>query len=379
MQLTESIAEQIVLRTIKIIKLPVNVMDKAGVIIASSDKNRLYDRHEGALVALNENRIVEIDIATAKMLRGVKPGINLPITFQHNSIGVIGISGIPNEIRHYGELLKMTTELILEQAELVTQIQWSQRHKEDLILQLACETELNEAQLHSITQRLNIAPDIPRIASIIKVATFKKEKLSLAHLQQLVHLLEYPERDNLVAISSVSKNELLVLKPITLIDGNWSRLDEEKRVNKLFKRIAEKERFTIRIALGAYFPGLKGLQNSFLSAKATLDSPFNKGNVLFYEDHILSVCIHGLKGDPWRIKQLQQPISKLINGDSKKILIKTLTIYFENNCDINKTCEALYIHRNTLRYRIEKIEAITSLNLNKIDDKTRLYLSLLAL
>lgn len=66
MQLTELIAKQIVLRTIKIIKHPINVMDKQGVIIASSNKNRIYTLHEGAVLSLREGRLVEIDQASSR-------------------------------------------------------------------------------------------------------------------------------------------------------------------------------------------------------------------------------------------------------------------------------------------------------------------------
>lgn len=377
MQLNESIAKQIVKRAMKIIKYSVNVMDEQGMIIGSGDTQRINSRHEGALLAINENRIVEIDNATAKLLRGVKPGINLPIIFQDKTIGVVGVSGNPDKVRFYGELVKMTAELIIEQAELITQIQWNKRHREELILQLALPSDLTEIQLHSITQRLNLDPAQPRIAALVKVNSFKGQSLSLEHLQKLVHLLEFPERDNLVAIVSVSKNEVLVLKPITLTNSNGSRQLEEKRTKNLMRRIALEEKFTIRIALGNYFPDLKGLSRSFKSAKATLESSNSKNNILFYQDHILPVLLHGLKQDSWRYQQLQQPLEKLMKNDPKGILLKTLKLFFDKNCDIAQTCNSLYIHRNTLRYRLDKIEQKTNLNINKIDDKTRLYLAMM--
>ena len=42
------------------------------MIIASGDPQRVNQRHEGAVLALTENRIVEIDEATAATLKGVK-------------------------------------------------------------------------------------------------------------------------------------------------------------------------------------------------------------------------------------------------------------------------------------------------------------------
>lgn len=99
-------ARQIVQRAMKIIPYSVNVMDEHGVIIASGEPSRLRQRHEGAILALKENRIVEIDSATANQLKGVRSGINLPISFHEQLIGVVGITGEPEEVRAYAELVK---------------------------------------------------------------------------------------------------------------------------------------------------------------------------------------------------------------------------------------------------------------------------------
>ncbi|OCH14533.1 MULTISPECIES: sugar diacid recognition domain-containing protein [unclassified Aliivibrio] len=378
MQLTTMIAKQIVERTMKIIKHSVNVMDEYGVIIGSGDPARLNCRHEGAILAINENRIVEIDHSTAQQLRGVKAGINLPIIFQNNVIGVVGISGELTDIQQYGELVKMTAELIIEQAALMTEIQWSKRHKEELVLQLIQPSDLNTQQLYSIAERLELDLNQPRIATIIKVDSFNGENLSLTHLQKLVHLLEFPERDNLVAISSVTLNEVVVLKPITLTDTSWNRSHEEKRIRQLFQRISHDEKFTIKIALGDYFPNLEGLAQSYMTAKATMRTVNTKSRILFYQDNILPVLIDGLQSDTWRAEQLILPIKKLTENDTKGILLKTLRTFFNHNCDSAQTCKVLHIHRNTLRYRLDKIEKETSLDINKIKDKTYLYLSVLA-
>ncbi len=136
MQLNDNLARQIVARAMKILSFSVNVMDERGLIIASGNPERIHERHEGAVLALTENRVVEISEATALQLKGVRPGINLPIAYQGELIGVIGISGDPDEVRAYAELVRMTAELILEQAALTEQLQWDKRHKEELVLQL---------------------------------------------------------------------------------------------------------------------------------------------------------------------------------------------------------------------------------------------------
>ena len=383
MQLNTTIARQIVSRTMKIIKHSVNVMDCHGRIIGSGDPQRLNQQHDGAILALNNHHIIEIDQAMSQQLQGVKPGINLPIIFQQQAIGVVGISGDPDDVRNYGELVKMTAELIVEQAALMTQVEWHKRHREELVMQLINNNNLDDAQLNTIAERLEIKLEQPRIATVIKVLPHDGEAFSLENLQHLVHLLEYPERDNLVAISSVSRNEVVVLKPITINNNGWSRDLEQKRVYKLLKRIHKEANYTIKIALGDYFPTIQGLAQSYLTATATMEVALNhhqqtQQQVFFYQDNILPVLLNKITAESWRYQQLQAPLENLKQHDPRGILIKTLIAFFDQNCDLAQTCQVLHIHRNTLRYRLDKIEQQTNLQINKINDITRLYLAIIS-
>lgn len=270
----------------------------------------------------------------------------------------------------------MTAELIVEQADLMAQIQWNKRHREELLLQLIQGSKLNETQLLSIAERLDLDLTQPRVAAAIKVIPKQGTALTLEQLQKLVHLLEYPERDNIVGIVSVSQNEVVVLKPITLVNQTWSKTEEKKRVKRLLKRIAQETDFTIKIAIGDYFPSLAGLSRSYETAQATLACSSTKEAILFYQDHKLSVLIKSLLQDDWRREQISHPIKILLKHDGKGVLVKTLSMFFAQNCDLAQTCAELHIHRNTLRYRLEKIEQITSLKINNLDDKIQLYLAL---
>ncbi|WP_423840048.1 helix-turn-helix domain-containing protein [Vibrio mytili] len=377
MQLNEAIANQIVKRTMKIIPHSINVMDDKGRIIGSGDRTRLHQKHEGAVLAINECRVVDIDEATALHLKGVKPGINFPIIYLERIIGVIGISGNPDQIRHYGELVKMTAELIVEQAALMSQVEWNKRHREELVLQLIRGARLNDNQLTTIAERLGLDLTQPRIAAVVKVIPDKNHTFSLEHLQQLVHLLEYPERDNLVGILSVSKNEVVVLKPISLTDDGWSKQVETKRINQLLRRVKKLSNFSIKIALGEYFSGVDGLTKSYETAQLTMQLIRNQpGEVFFYQDHKLPGLMSSILEEPWKAEQLRQPYDLLKKYDTKGVLIRTVSEYFIQNCDACQTCQTLHIHRNTLRYRLEKTEQITSLKINNLNDKLQLYLAI---
>lgn len=61
------------------------------------------------------------------------------------------------------------------------------------------------------------------------------------------------------------------------------------------------------------------------------------------------------------------------NTDYVELLIN----YFENNCKVNETASSLYLHRNTVNYKLNKIQEILDLNLYDIGDKSKIYLSLM--
>ncbi|MGF1732015.1 sugar diacid recognition domain-containing protein [Photobacterium kasasachensis] len=382
MQLNATIARQIVERAKQIIRYSVNVMDEHGRIIGSTDPNRLNQRHEGAVLALDDNRVVEIDTVMSGQLKGVKPGINLPIVFQDQTIGVVGISGEPEQVRSYGELVKMAAELIVEHQALMSKLQWNKRHREELVLQLIQGNDLSENQRLAIAERLALDLSQPRVAAIVQAFPTQGESLSAEHLQRLVQLLEQPEHNNLVGISSVSMNEVVVLLPISLDADSWSKPLAQKQINKLLKSLAKENGFTTQMALGGYFSGLEGWPKSYLTAKATIEShsrsPGGKNTVVFYQDHILPVLLGSIQDDSWRYEQLRHPLLELQKSDPRGILLKTLKAYFDHNCDLAQTCESLHIHRNTLRYRLDKIEQVTSLRFSDISEKTRLYLAVIS-
>lgn len=137
MKLNRAIAERIVQRTMQIIPNSVNVMDEDGIIIASGDHSRIGQRHTGAVIALRKNQAVEIDENLAKKWHDeVKAGINLPLGYLDSTIGVIGISGEPAQVRQYAQLVKMAAELIMQQAFELEQERWQRRYREEFAREL---------------------------------------------------------------------------------------------------------------------------------------------------------------------------------------------------------------------------------------------------
>lgn len=153
----------------------------------------------------------------------------------------------------------MTAELILEQAALTEQLQWDKRHKEELVLQLI-RGEGRADQLQQVARFLELDLAQPRVVAVLAL-----EEAEPAQVRELVHLLENPERDNLVAINGL--DEIVVLKPAQLSDGVWQSAQERSRIRQLLSRIPH---FKVRIGVGDYFAGIPGLALSYQTARDTL-------------------------------------------------------------------------------------------------------------
>lgn len=367
--LAESTARQIVQRAMSIISHSVNVMDSNGVIIASGNPSRLFQRHEGAVLALTENRVVEIDAVTAAHLKGVRPGINLPFSFHSQQVGVIGISGEPAQVRAYAELVKMAAEMMVEQAALLDQHQWEKRYREELANQLL-QPQPASGSLEAMAAYLGLDLQQPRIVWIAELQDTQPHLL-----RELLTELEQTQREALIAITGF--NEMILLRPASLVQGEWNVKQERKQAQQLQSQL--QSRFNLRLIVGGFFSGEAGLHRSSLTARATQAMAKRlklRHKTLFYQDYPLPSLLCDL-GEDWRAQELSCPWQVLGEQDEKGVLRSTLRHYFSRNCDQTQTAAELHIHVNTLRYRLQRIEAITELKINQLTDALQLYIGML--
>ncbi|STQ46215.1 Sugar diacid regulator [Ewingella americana] len=309
--LENTLAQQIVDRTMQIIDSNVNVMDSRGRIIGSGDAERLGELHEGALLAISQQRIVDIDNAVTRHLHGVRPGVNLPLRVDGQIVGAIGLSGDPTRLRQYGELVCMTAEMMLEQSRLLKMLAHDSRIREELVLNLIRAEQL-PAELVEWAQRLGIDLHKPRVAVVVAIDSGQLGvEHALAELQQLQALLSAPEQDNLIA--TVSLSEIVVLKPALNAAKRWDPEAQRQRVDGLIARMDQDSEVRIRVALGNYFTGPGSLARSYFTAKTTMAVGKQRApqqRSYCYQDLMLPVLLDGLR-DGWQADELALPMARL--------------------------------------------------------------------
>ncbi|MCA2017889.1 helix-turn-helix domain-containing protein [Vibrio tritonius] len=366
MQLREQLAERIVERAQKIIKYPLNVMDETGIIIASTNPARKYQKHGGAVLALTELKPIEISDTMLPEFPNVQPGVNLPIIFNNEAIGVIGISGPLKEVRPFGELVKMSAEMIVEYTSMVEMTRWSERKREEFLLECI---DPHSSQDHLVD-----------MSAQLKVDIFQRHAMGIIEVTDAEHQKEV---DRVLGTWSRQRLKAENSYKTTIVLFNASDIDTEhpsRTVNdwqSLQAHLKQGLHVPFHCALGHVYEQPNQIPFAYQSALAVLKSGMRLApNCRFYcyQDYEIPSLFEG-NLQAWQKDKLTTQHSQLELADPT--LIHTLRTWFDNDCDVKQTSEMLYIHPNTLRYRLKRVEEICNINLHHYKDVCRLYFSLI--
>ena len=133
----EAIAQEIVNLTSEVIGLEVLITDCKGVILGTSDKSRIGSLHEASLGVIFSKTVTAHARNKAQNLKGVKPGVTIPIEIQDDIVGTIGITGEPKEVIKYAVLAKKYAEVILREDLFKRQKQSKEYALENLIQEIS--------------------------------------------------------------------------------------------------------------------------------------------------------------------------------------------------------------------------------------------------
>jgi carbohydrate diacid regulator len=333
------------------------VMDYLGIIIGSGEADRVYTRHEGAQLVLANRRVVEIDSQTAKHLSGVRPGVNLPLMLDQQLVGVLGITGEPDEVRVYGELVKMTAEMLMEHRRQQADQQWRHQRSEALLSRLLltdCPDSLVEEAEH-----LGLQPQLPRQAVLIELP---------AHLSTANPMSHW--------LNARYANSWCVVRESTLL--YWCRAAGKERDDALLLEQLEEQGWPVlRMVTVEQSTDLLTLRQACLAARDLLDY----GRHVHPQQRLLRLAVHRLAvlfwryRNDWLAQSVAEPIVRLQQSSGGQLL-ETLRSWFDYSGESQACADALGIHRNSLRYRLEKVAELSGCDPYRTNDLLRLYLGL---
>ncbi|CAH2714130.1 Carbohydrate diacid regulator [Neobacillus rhizosphaerae] len=364
--LQPDLAEKIVKEVRKLIGEEIIVVNTDGHIIAGTNRERVGAFHEGALITSQNRKKLIITEKEIPQLKGVKPGINLPILFQNEVIGVIGITGDPETITPFGEIIRKMTELLISENYYAEQFDWHSRTIETFVMEWL-QTKEPSPELVDKARTLSINLELDRTAAIIE---FDKRNYPLSRdfWSSILKSFSQSKHD----VTARSGNERIIL----LIDSSATvhPTTIKKRLNHFLQFL--KNTFGISAYAGV---GQKGegnlIRHSYEQAERALKIARSKREIIFDEELMLEMITEELRPEV-KSAYIQRTIGSIL---SESELLETLTELFKQNHSLKNTAQSLHIHINTLHYRLKKVEDMTHLNPSKIHDLLCLYLAILFL
>ena len=368
MNIEEADVAEIVKEMSSIIQRSVNIMNKDGIIISSTDTSRIDTFHEGARTVI-ENELDELIIYDDNEYTGAKKGINLPIVLDGEIIGVIGIRGEYSEVIQYGKIIKKMTEILI----LEKYIQVKSRINTGLIRSfikelLAVDTYCAPKDLIERGRLLDIDASIKRRVMIITISNINAHKetkegyILIDNIEKLA-IRTFSAYENALFLRL---NDYILFMPKDCSNNSLSRLASSiiDQAKKLYD-------VNILVGIDQQHSTLK---HAYSQAEKAVAIATAQKNIIFYEDLMLEIFLGYI---PNNIKH--EFINKLYSNFTKEEVqenINILRVYYETDCSITKTAEKLYIHKNTVQYKLKKIFDTTGYDPRVVKNAVVFYMSL---
>ncbi len=223
--------------------------------------------------------------------------------------------------------------------------------------------------IYNRAKKLHIDTEARRVVFIIETALEKEGN----EMEKVRGLLGSKSRD---FITTVDEKNIIVVKEVLENEGYDELNKTAEVILNMFNSCENQE---IHIAYGTIVNEIKEVSRSYKEARMALDV-----GKIFFEDH--RIIAYSTLGIGRLIYQLPIPLCKMFikeifDGKSPDEFddetLTTINKFFENSLNVSETSRQLYIHRNTLVYRLDKLQKSTGLDLRIFEDAITFKIALM--
>lgn len=321
-------------------------------------------------------------------------GINVASTFEPTDISsdfissfvaspadsqVIGVHHLlkiydEDELQYILVAKGMTEDVYMVAKIAVSQIQalivaYKERFDRNNFFQNLMLDNLLLVDIYNRAKKLHIDVNIPRVVFLIE-ARIEKDNSAM---EVLKGMFSQQAGDYLTA---VDEKNIILIKNVTDCSG----IDDLINISKTIVDILNTEAMLkVRVSFGTKVNELKDVSKSYKEAKLALDV----GKIFYAEKEVISYSSLGIGR---LIYQLPENLCHIFIDEIFKEgmpyaideeILTTVNKFFENNLNVSETSRQLFVHRNTLVYRLEKLEKATGLDVRTFDDALTFKIALM--
>lgn len=373
----------------------INIMDESGVIIASRDPKRVGTYHEVAdrIIRGTQDMIV---IRDEKMFPGVLPGINMAIIHDGRKEGVVGVTGDPDKIRDVALITRMAMEAMLRYEKQQEEIRLRRSRKEHFISLLTQMEFASAAEIRGIARQLEYDESRIRVPILCRMFRGKispgAQKTAPARGTEAVRDINrdrdpdavrgsggptdsynregsLPDPEEVLEVLRrgrghwrqdfsyvMDETHLLVFKTVR-VDGRRNMVDYREEIGEYLENILKW--LKDRGVRASFYVGT--LQNSFSQyyyayrhCKWLESHVQNPGDIVYFTDYVKEY---------FRTLTPRQELHRIFNvydsetpDEKKQQFVEMIRALEETNYNLSETAGKLYIHKNTLIYRYNRMK-----------------------
>lgn len=348
------ISNQILQDTIEGIKsitrIDLCVMDTEGKILASTLRDA--DEYEKAVLTFVDSP------AESQVLQGYQ----FFKVFDENQLEyVILAKGETDDVYMIGKIAAFQVQNLL--------IAYKERFDKDNFIKNLLLDNLLLVDIYNRAKKLHIDTDVRRIVFIIETKTEKDNNA----LETVRNIFSAKSKDFITAVDE--KNIILVKE----VKANETYEDLNKTAKVIVDMLNTEAMSTVHVAYGTIVNEIKEVSRSYKEAKMALDVGkifYGNRNIIAYSNLGIGRLIYQLP-----IPLCKMFIKEIFDGKSPdefdEETLTTINKFFENSLNVSETSRQLYIHRNTLVYRLDKLQKSTGLDLRVFEDAITFKIALM--
>ena len=348
------ISNQILQNTIEglkgITRIDICVMDTEGKTLATTINNA--DEYENAVLAFVES------LADSQVLQGYQ---FFKVFDEHQLEYVVLAKGDSDDVYMVGKIASFQIQNLL--------VAYKERYDKDNFIKNLLLDNLLLVDIYNRAKKLHIETDVRRVVFIIET---KNEK-DVNALETVRGLFSGKTKDFITAVDE--KNIILVKE----LKQNETYEDMHKTSKVILDMLNSEAMTKVHVSFGTIVNEIKDVSRSYKEAKMALDV-----GKIFYSGR--NVVAYSNLGIGRLIYQLPMPLCKMFikeifegksPDDFDDETLSTINKFFENSLNVSETSRQLYIHRNTLVYRLDKLQKSTNLDLRVFDDAITFKIALM--
>ena len=314
---------------------------------------------EGKVIATTEENMIGRQIDAIENFVGSQADSQLILGYQYfkvydNGIPeyVIQVKGEDEDGYRIGKIAAFQIQSLL--------VAYKERYDKDNFIKNLLLDILLLVDIYSRAKKLHIENNIRRIVYLIETNIDKD-----MNIVEIVRSI-FPAKTK-DFVTAVDEHSIILVKELR----EKETMDEIEKISKMISDTLSTElNVKVYISIGTVVSDLKDVSRSYKEAKMALEVGKifeNEKLIVNYEKLGIGRLIYQLPLSLCKMF-IKEVLHGLTMDDFDEETLATVNKFFENNLNVSETSRQLYIHRNTLVYRLDKLQKMTGLDLRNFDD-----------